>query len=172
MNTWVKPALFSLVFICSGIFAQQATSENLKVGFVNIRQLIGQAPQLSQIQTSLAKEFESENQAIITLRREITQLSITYDKTTGEADLAKIQKQITAKQRKMIKLQQVLKNELNLRRNDALGKLQTLIVRMVAKVSKEKKLDIVLNNTGVIYVSARIDITPIVFKYLSEQKFD
>ncbi len=46
------------------VVAQQ-TDNNLKVGFVNIRKLMVQAPQLEQIQNKLAKEFESKNQEII-----------------------------------------------------------------------------------------------------------
>ncbi len=150
----------------------QQTDNNLKVGFVNIRKLMVQAPQLEQIQKNLEKEFESQNQAIIDLRRQIAKLSAEYDRYDKKNDIIKLQKQIGEKQRELAKKQQQLQDDYNVRRNEALGKLQTLIVSMVAKVSREKKMDIVLNNTGVIYVSSRIDITPDVFKYLAEQKID
>lgn len=150
------------------VVAQQADN-NLKVGFVNIRKLMVQAPQLEQIQNKLAKEFESKNQEIITLRHTIAKLSTKYDSVTDQNAMLDLQKQVGDKQRELAKKQQQLQDDFNVRRNQALGKLQTLIVSMVAKVSKEKELDIVLNNTGVIYVSSRIDITPDVFKYLSEQ---
>ncbi|MBS9781538.1 MAG: OmpH family outer membrane protein [Gammaproteobacteria bacterium] len=153
----------------SHIVVAQQTDNNLKVGFVNIRKLMVQAPQLEQIQNKLAKEFESKNQEIITLRHTIAKLSAKYDSVTDQNAMLDLQKQVGEKQRELAKKQQQLQDDFNVRRNQALGKLQTLIVSMVARVSKEKELDIVLNNTGVIYVSSRIDITPDVFKYLSEQ---
>ncbi len=153
------------------VVAQQADS-NLKVGFVNIRKLMVQAPQLEQIQNKLEKEFEAKNQEIITLRHQIAKLSEQYDSVTDNNAMLDLQKKVGEKQRELAKKQQQLQDDFNVRRNQALGVLQTLIVSMVAKVSKEKQLDIVLNNTGVIYVSSRIDITPNVFKYLSEQTIE
>ncbi len=153
----------------SHFVSAQQTDNNLKVGFVNIRKLMVQAPQLEQIQNKLEKEFEAKNQEIITLRHTIAKLSAKYDSIEDQNAMLDLQKQVGEKQRELAKQQQQLQDDFNVRRNQALGKLQTLIVSMVARVSKEKELDIVLNNTGVIYVSSRIDITPDVFKYLSEQ---
>ncbi len=150
----------------------QQTDNDLKVGFVNIRKLMVQAPQLKHIQNKLEKEFESQNQEIITLRHKIAQLSAKYDSVADKNTMLDLQRQVGEKQRELAKKQQQLQDDFNVRRNQALGKLQTLIVSMVARVSKEKQMDIVLNNTGVIYVSSRIDITPDVFKYLSEQTID
>ncbi|PIE44554.1 MAG: hypothetical protein CSA45_06455 [Gammaproteobacteria bacterium] len=147
-------------------------ADNLKIGFVNIRKLMAQAPQLKTIQENLAKEFEKENQAIIFLRSEIAKLSAQYDEKADKNRQITLQKAINDKQREVAQLQQRLQDAYSLSRNEALGKLQTLIVSMVAKVSQERQLDIVLNNTGVIYVSSRIDITPAVFAYLSEQTID
>ncbi len=147
-------------------------ADNLKIGFVNIRKLMAQAPQLKTIQENLAKEFEKENQAIISLRSEIAKLSAQYDEKADKNRQTTLQKAINDKQREVAQLQQRLQDAYSLSRNEALGKLQTLIVSMVAKVSQERQLDIVLNNTGVIYVSSRIDITPAVFAYLAEQTID
>lgn len=152
--------------------AQDSPSDSVRIGFVNIRQLIANAPQIEQIQKKLAAEFEEKNQAIIALRSEITTLSETYDEKTDKEQQLALQKDIDNKQLELSKLQQFLQDEYNLRRNEALGKVQSLIVKMVAKVSKEKSLDIVLNNTGVIYVNQRIDITRDVFDYLTEQPLD
>lgn len=164
---------FKWVALLLGLYCQMAVAQtaegSLKVGFVNIRKLLVQAPQLGQIQKKLEGEFEDKNQVIIKLRHQIAQLSSQYDQETEKTVMLEVQKQITEKQRELAKNQQRLQDEYNVRRNEELAKLQTLIVSMVAKVSKEKKMDIVLNNTGVIYVSGRIDITPTVFKYLSEQ---
>lgn len=152
--------------------AQENQTSNLRVGFVNIRQLMAEAPQIEQVRNKLATEFEDKQQAIISLRSEIAKLSVDYDKQLDKDKQLTLQKQIDDKQLELSKLQQFMQDEFNLRRNEALGQVQTLIVKMVAKVSKEKQLDIVLNNTGVVYVSNRIDITPDVFNYLSEQKID
>lgn len=149
--------------------AQQPELIAVRVGFVNIRKLITQAPQVDEIRQSLAKEFEEENQQIITLRRELTRLNLAYDSESSEQALSKLQVDIGNKQLELTKLQQNLQDTYSLRRNEELGKLQTLIVRMVAEVSKEKSLDIVLNNTGVIYIDSRVDITPTVFERLSKQ---
>lgn len=151
----------------------------IKMGYVNIRKVMAQAPQIKQIQKKLSDAFEAERQAIFKLRNEIARLSNGYDKTAATNQTAEnqdtlqaLQEDIDEKQLQLAKLQQSLQNAYNLRRNESLAELQTLIVNTVAKVAKEKRLDIVLNNTGVIYVNSRIDISPDVLKYLAEQPLD
>lgn len=169
---WRLVILWWLLSFQSLSWAQTAETSNLKVGFVNIRELMAQAPQRQQIRQKLASEFEKENQSIIALREQIAKLGTQYDDNLSKAALIQLQRDIADKQQDLETQQKQLQDEYNVRRNEALGQLQTLIVRMVAKVSKEKKLDMVLNNTGVIYVSSRIDITPDVLKYLSERTID
>lgn len=151
----------------------------IRIGYVNIRKIMAQAPQIRHIQKKLLETFESERQAIFMLRNEIAKLSNSYDEqaTANKPDdnqeaLQALQEAIDEKQLALAKMQQNLQNAYNLRRNESLAALQTLIVNTVAKVSKEKRLDIVLNNTGVIYVNSRIDISPDVLAYLSEQPLD
>ncbi len=165
----------ALLFVGPAWAQNSDHADAVKIGFVNIRKLMAQAPQIEQIQQNLAKEFDSERQTIIALRNDIAELSNRYDQslnTLSEQAQAELQKSIDEKQLELSKQQQRMQGAYNLRRNEALAKLQTLIVNMVAKVSEEKKLDIVLNNTGVIYVNSRIDITADVLNYLSEQTID
>ncbi len=165
----------ALLFVGPAWAQNSSHTDAVKIGFVNIRKLMAQAPQIEQIQQNLAKEFDSERQTIIALRNDIAELSNRYDEslnTLSEQAQAELQKSIDEKQLELSKQQQRMQGAYNLRRNEALAKLQTLIVSMVAKVSEEKKLDIVLNNTGVIYVNSRIDITADVLNYLSEQTID
>lgn len=168
----IKCLVWFVLLLAMPSIAQDNQTGGLKVGFVNIRQLMANAPQIEQIQSKLAAEFEGKKQSIITLRNEVAQLNADYDRQTNKEKQLALQKQIDDKQLALSKLQQFMQDEFNLRRNEALGKVQTLIVKMVAKVSEEKQLDIVLNNTGVVYINQRIDITPDVFNYLSEQKID
>lgn len=170
MRTWLRLIGLSILFFLQSAWSQQVSSDDLRVGFVNVRQLMARAPQIEQIQKDLATEFEAENQRIIALRNEIAKLSLRYDDKDSQENLAELQKKIDDKQKELMRLQQRLKDAYNLRRNELLAKLQTLIVRMIAKVSQEKQLDLVLNNTGVVYISGRIDITPAVFSYLKVEQ--
>ncbi len=168
-------AISGLLFVGSALAQNTGHTGAVKIGFVNIRKIMAQAPQIQQIQQNLAKEFDGERQTIIALRNDIAELSNRYDEslnTLSEQAQAELQKSIDEKQLELSKQQQRMQGAYNLRRNEALAKLQTLIVNMVAKVSEEKQLDIVLNNTGVIYVNSRIDITADVLNYLSEQTID
>ncbi len=170
MQTWLKLLGLSILFFLQSAWSQQVSGDDIRVGFVNVRQLMARAPQIEQIQKDLAVEFEAENQHIIALRNEIAKLSLRYDDKDSQENLAELQKKIDDKQKELLRLQQRLKDAYNLKRNELLAKLQTLIVRMIAKVSQEKQLDLVLNNTGVVYISGRIDITPAVFSYLKVEQ--
>lgn len=170
--------LFTVLVVFHSMALAQTDGDSIqaiKIGFVNIRKIMAQAPQIEQIQQNLSAEFESDRQTIIELRNRIASLSNRYDEsleTLSEQEQAALQKSIDEEQLVLTRSQQRMQDAYNLRRNEALAKLQTLIVNMVAKVSKEKRLDLVLNNTGVIYVNSRIDITPDVLRYLAGQTID
>ncbi len=166
------------ILTCSFVYAEEQVSQH-NTGYVNIRKILATAPQIEQIQKKLANEFEGERQSIIALRSEIATLNNNYDELVArqsdgntKKELQQLQKLIDSKQLSLIKKQQLMQDDFNTRRNEELAKLQTLVVHMVAKVAKAKGLEMVLNNTGVIYVNSRIDITPEVFKYLAEHNIE
>ncbi len=173
-------ACLSLLLISLPLSAQDSgkVSNEVKIGYVNIRKIMAQAPQIAQIQEKLSKEFEAQRKAIIALRNEVASLSNAYDQALAnktdeeQPELQSLRKAIDDKQLALSKSQQRTQDAYNLRRNEALANLQRLVVNTVAEVSKEKHLDIVLNNTGVIYVNTRIDITPAVFQSLAEKSID
>ncbi len=145
--------------------------KDTRIGYVNIRKLMQNAPQIEQIRKQLSQEFDAERQQIVSLRNKIATLINSYDETAGKTDsqaLTRLQEDIDKYQATLAKVQQRMQSNYNLRRNEEIAKLQSLIVNMVAKVAKERKLVNVQNEAAVIYINTCVDITPAVFGYLSE----
>jgi|GEM_PF-4574271 len=162
-----------------GYAADDASGENkFQIGYVDVRKVMANAPQIEQIHQHLSERFRQQRQMIIKLRNEVAHLGAEYDKhVAGEVQnrsrgQVQLLQQLDDKQTQLDKLQKQVQKDYNLQRNQSLEKLQSLIVQMVAKVAKEEHLDMVLNDTVVIYVSSRIDITQKVMTYLSEQSLD
>ncbi len=163
----------ALLFLFSAnIFAQNKNNTNktatkeVNIGFVNIRKLMIEAPQLKEIKQVLTKEFEKRNLDLIATRELLTNLNSQYNATKDKAKQKELEKKIEKNQKLLLQAQNSIKDDYNLRRNEELNKLQALIIKSVAAVSKEKSLDIVLNNTGIIYVNSRINITNLVLDKL------
>lgn len=136
-----------------------AQQSDINIGFVNIRRIMNEAPQLEEISNKLSSSFADEHQRIATLEAELAKLGVEYNQTTSNDDAIAVQKKISATQREINQIKDTLNDEFSLRRNEEISAFQQLIVQTVAEISKEKQLDLVLNNTGVVYVNARVDIT-------------
>ncbi len=136
-----------------------AQQSDVNIGFVNIRRIMNEAPQLEEISSKLSSSFADEHQRIAELEAALSKLGIRYNQTTSNDDAIAIQKEISTTQREINQIKDTLNDEFSLRRNEEISAFQQLIVQAVAEISKEKQLDLVLNNTGVVYVNARVDIT-------------
>lgn len=154
-----------LIVLLSGAEAQQS---DIKIGFVNVRRIMNEAPQLEEISSKLSGSFAEEHQRIAELERQLTQLGVEYNQTTSSDDAIEVQKKISAVQREINQIKDTLNDEFSLKRNEEISAFQQLIVQTVAEISQEKKLDLVLNNTGVVYVNTRVDITNDVLERLKQ----
>lgn len=161
-----KLVLVALLFAIGGqAFAQQS---DINIGFVNIRRIMNEAPQLEEISNRLSGSFADEHKRIAELEEELSKLGAEYNQTTSNDDAIAVQKKISSTQREINQIKDTLNDEFSLRRNEEISAFQQLIVQTVAEISKEKQLDLVLNNTGVVYVNARVDITNDVLNRLKQ----
>jgi outer membrane protein len=76
---------------------------------------------------------------------------------------------VLSKRRDLKRAQEEFRDDLNIRRNEVLAKLQKDMYQAVVDLAKEEKFDLILSQ-GVVYTSDRVDITESVLKKLSKGK--
>ena len=85
----------------------------------------------------------------------------------GERD--KLERDIISARRDLRRDQTDFRDDLNLRRNEELGKLQRQVAETIRTLAKDQNFDVIVGE-GVYYASERIDITDQVVKRLKAQR--
>lgn len=143
----------------------------MKIGYVNAARLLEEAPQAEAATQRLKKEFAPREESVVALKKELTQLEEQARRNAdvmSEADRVKLERDIRDKQRELRRIQDEFREDLNLRRNDEIGKLQQLIKEIIESVAKEDQYDLVLYE-GIAYASTKIDLTDKILEQLRQE---
>ena len=155
--------LLVMFSLCSRVALADA-----KIGFVDTVKLMEAAPQAKSAQSKIESEFAPREKELVALQREIKKLEDDLTRegaVMSESERNKLERKILAKRRDMKRSQDEFRDDLNIRRNEVLAKLQKDIYSAVVSLAKEEKFDLILCQ-GVVYSSDKIDITDSVLKKL------
>lgn len=148
-----------------------AYAQGSKLAFVNVPKVLEQAPQAVAANRRLEKEFEPRNRALLKMRKDLRDLEDRLQRegvTMSESQLRKLETDIRSRKREIGRTQDDYREDLNIRRNDELRRLQKRVYEAIVELAKKEKYDIVMGD-GVIYAADSIDITDQVLKKLSNE---
>ena len=134
---------------------------DIKIGFVNSSVLLEKAPQAEQAKQQLEQEFSSREEDLRRMREEVQTLENRLNRegvTMAESDRAGLERELNRKLRDLQREQNNFRDDLNLRKNEELGKLQRLVLDAIREVASDKGYDLVLSE-GVVYSADRVEIT-------------
>lgn len=161
-----------VALIFSGLFmAQLAHAEGAVIAVVNVAKLLEEAPQAIEANTRLEKEFEPRNKELIEYRKNLREYEDMLSKqgmNMSESQLRKLERDIRDTKREIRRAQEDYREDLNIRRNEELRKLQKRVQEAIVTVATQKKYDLIVGE-GVLYSSSRVDITGEVLKVLTEE---
>jgi outer membrane protein len=138
-----------------------AQAQQIKIGFVNVPRLLEEAPQAKSAMQALQDEFAPRQRDIVAQQRDLKAkeerlqrdgaVMAENERRNAEKDLRDTQRELQRKQNEYVE-------DLNLRRNEELGKLQRSLMQEVQAYAKAQNFDLVLGE-GVLYRNEAIDIT-------------
>ena len=152
--SWVLPA-------CLFLASLDTLAADLSVAFVNTAKVLKVAPQAEAARKRLESTFAPRDKKIVQMQKQVKRLEEkreTDSAVMSDAQLRKIQREIKSLKRDIKRAKEEFSEDLNLRRNEELGKLQKLVYDTIVRVAKEEKVDVVLGDS-VLFASKRIDIT-------------
>lgn len=148
--------------------AQRASQVgNLKLGFVNFRRIMGTIPQLNEIKQQLDGEFAEQRAKLVAAQKSLQDMETQATQISGDQNYDTLESQLIAKRREVSRMDSSLRDNYSVRRNEELAKLQRLVLDQILAISKEQGYDVILNDTGVIYVSPRADLTALVIERMN-----
>lgn len=159
------------LFSCLLMMALQPTvaMAELKVGYFNFRQIIDNVPQTKEAIKKLDSEFEPKKKKISNLDKSFKAKKADLEKNSvvlSEADLLKKQREIRALERELKLMVQEFNDDLSIRRNQEMSGIQKQVYQAALDIAKKENFDLLLHN-GVLYASAKTDITAKILKQLS-----
>ncbi len=147
------------------------TQAEVRIGYVDMKVLLDQSPQIIESRKQLEAEFRQRHEALLAeeekLRQQEEQLQ-TDGPFMSERERARLELDIRMRKRQIKRDREDFIEEMNYRRNEALQKLERDIETAARRLAREQGYDLLLSSP-VIYASERIDITGDVLKRLQEE---
>ena len=144
-------------------------AQNLKIGVVNEAKIVDEAPQATSARNRLEKEFAPRDKGLVDAQRELRKLEEQLARdgaVMSDSERRTLEREIISQKRELNRSQTEFREDLNIRRNEELGKLQRLVFETIVQLAKEQRFDLIVNGGAVIYASDQVDITDEVLRRL------
>jgi outer membrane protein len=147
-----------------------AGAQSLKIGFVNTERVFREAAPAKKAQQALERDFAARNAELSKLEKQGRDLQTELERenvTMSESARRDKERQLADISRNFQRLQRELREDLNLRRNEALAAVQERATRVINQIAEQEKFDLILQEA--VFASGKIDITDKVIKALADK---
>ena len=144
----------------------------IKIGYVVVEKVLKDAPQTASSNKKLEKEFKSRTDDLQKKVKAIQKQEKDFKKnslTMSDSDKQKAQKKIQNAKIEIQRIERELREDIDIRRREEIGKLQQQINKSIEELAEKEKYDLILYQ-GVAYASKGIDITDDLIKALGKAK--
>src|SRR5438874_8442677 len=162
MRTWIAAVLCGWVAV--------ASAQTPKIGFVNTERVFREAAPAKRAQQKLEREFAKRNEELSRIEKQGRDLQAELERenvTITEPARRDKERQLADISRNFQRLQREIREDLNLRRNEELAKVQERATRVINQIAEQEKFDLVVQEA--VFASSRIDITEKVIRALANQ---
>lgn len=160
----------SLILVLLMSFVAWPALAEVRVGYVDTARLLEEAPQAREASQRLKEEFAPRESEITAIQNELKEMEERLNRdgaVMSETERKRLGLDILARKRELRRLQEDFREDINLRRNDAIGKLQELIKKAIEKVGSEGHYDLIFYD-GIAYANPALDITDTVLQGLKK----
>ena len=167
MNKRLIGILFSIILLLP-----MSVLAEIKIGYVVVEKVLKEAPQTTVSNKKLEKEFKSRTDGLQKKVKAIQKQEKDYKKnsvTMSESERQKAQKKMQNAKIDIQRIERELREDIDIRRREEIGKLQQQINKSIESLAKKEKYDLILYQ-GVAYASKGIDITNDLIKSLGKSK--
>ena len=152
------------------LFAPLVAGAQMKIGFVNTERVFREAAPAKRAQQVLEREFSARNAELGRIEKQGRDLQTELEKenvTMPEAARREKERQLADISRNFQRLQREIREDMNLRRNEELARVQERATRVINQIAEQEKFDLIIQEA--VFASGRIDITDKVIKALADR---
>jgi outer membrane protein len=146
-----------------------AVAADMKIGFVNTERVFREAAPAKRAQQALEREFSARNAELQRVEKQGRDLQAELERenvTLSDSARREKERQLADISRSFQRLQREIREDLNLRRNEELAKVQERATRVINQIAEQEKFDLVIQEA--VFASSRIDITDRVIRALAQ----
>ncbi len=168
--TVMKKMLLAATTACCLLLGTAAFAE-LKIGVINVNEIFLKSPQIATAKAKFKKDFDVKEKALNEAQKNFQKAIEDFSKNspTMKEDAKKAEQQkIVDQQKKLQEMQAKFQNEANAAQEDALKDFSKKMETAVAKVAKDKSLDLVVAKASLAYSKAELEITSDVLKVMTK----
>lgn len=164
-----KLVLFvSAIMLCFGL-SSVAFADDLKVGVVNVQEVMQKSPQMTKITTELKKQFGDREKKVVAAQNQLKQNADNYNKNSSvmsAADKQKAQAKLIQEQQSLQQMQTGFQQDFVAAQNKDLQALLDQIRTTIDKIATDQKFNLILTSNTIAYADKKMDITDMVIKAL------
>ena len=157
----IRKIFFTTLAIAAALCAVQAQPADLKIGVVNMSDLLQKSPQAQTAQVVMAKKFETRKKDLMAEQDKIKTMQDNLNKNgavMSASQLQDSQSQLDELQRDFNRKQSDYMDDVNMARNDALSRLQQQVLKAVQEFAQSKKYSLIVGE-GVFYADPSVNVT-------------
>jgi len=150
-----------------------ASADDFKVGVVDTERILRESAPAIKAEKKIEKEFSGRDQEIKALMKQAKELQALLekeDKKLTDANRRNKERELTAMNVNLQRMQREFREDLNLRKNEELSIVLELANKAIQAIAEEGKYDLILQEA--VYRNPKIDITDRVIKYFENYKPD
>lgn len=139
-----------------------------RIGYVDMKRLLDEAPQVAAGRAKLAREFEARNDELKTMERRLEAMEqrlVDESATLTEEQRINLEWEVRSLRREINTTRQQLSDDLNIRLNEELSQVDDEVGKAIRAIAEEQGYDLVLSSP-VEFASDRIDLTDQVLQRL------
>ena len=158
--------LLPILLLLFAVVAAPATAQQLRVGYVDMKQVLDNAPQVLAGREKLDLEFRPRNETIEFQERQVQ----TMEDRLAMGDMAedartRLERELREMRRNVNRQKEDLRDELSFRRTEEVQKLEDQINQAVEQIARDNGYDLILSSP-VVYADSSLDITQLVLDQL------
>jgi len=168
MKTMIEAGLLALLL--GGVSAQ---ADDFKVGVVDTERVLRESVPAMNAEKKIEKEFSGRDQEIKKLIKQAKDLQALLEKegaAMSDAEHRNKERELTALNVDLQRLQREFREDLNLRKNEELAMVLELANKAIQTIADTEKFDLILQEA--VYRNPKIDITDKVIKRLAADNSD
>lgn len=157
----MRNSIILLVVIIALGFAVPSQAADLKIGVVNVAQLVGESPQAKQLSERLKQEFASREREIMSQQNDLRGLQEKFQRDAevmSESERTNMQRRMRELERDLQFRVQSVREDAQRRQNEELGKLQRELGQAIQEFAKAEGYDLILTE-GVAFRKDAFDVT-------------